>query len=196
MRKNYTSKRSAVTLGTWLQIKAEIDGKFETFGEELDSWFWVLKHSVASFVVTGVSGGYFVSFCRVLDEGEASTLLRNVCNYIYEMVWRHTPQEWNDAWELWFCWMWQWGGFAVFWDVTPCSLLEIYWRFERVCGLHHQDKRYFPGDVGITSLRKSVNLYHTTHCIFQEDVFRHNSNLSLLRNISLLCPVMLALHTQ
>jgi len=37
MRKNYTSKRSAVTLGTWLQIKAEIDGKFETFGEELDS---------------------------------------------------------------------------------------------------------------------------------------------------------------
>jgi hypothetical protein len=28
---------------------------------------------------------------------------------------------------------------AVFWDVAPCSLVEIYQRFRGACCLHHQD---------------------------------------------------------
>jgi hypothetical protein len=34
VRKNYTSKTSAVALGTWLQIMAKIVEKIEVFSEE------------------------------------------------------------------------------------------------------------------------------------------------------------------
>jgi hypothetical protein len=29
----------------------------------------------------------------------------------------------------------------VFWSVTPNSLVEVYWRFEGIYYLHHQDRR-------------------------------------------------------
>jgi hypothetical protein len=28
---------------------------------------------------------------------------------------------------------------AVFWDVVPCSLVEVHWRFRSACCFHHQD---------------------------------------------------------
>jgi hypothetical protein len=35
---------------------------------------------------------------------------------------------------------------AVFWVVAPCSLVEVYQRFRRICCLHHQDE--CPDDEG------------------------------------------------
>jgi hypothetical protein len=55
VRENYTSKTSAVALGTWLQMIAEIGEKFEILSEELDSSFWGLKHCVVAWLATDVS---------------------------------------------------------------------------------------------------------------------------------------------
>lgn len=60
-------------------------------------------------------------------------------------------------------------GFAVFWDVTPCGLLETYVS-KGTCGLLHQDKK----DISLMmeALRPSeasVNLYQITQCHVQED---------------------------
>jgi len=138
-------------------MKTEIDEKFEIFDEKLDSWYWGLKHYVASLLGTGVSGGYFTSFFKVLNEGEASSSLRNFCNYLRNDTTSY-PTRWNRCVGIEVL-LDVAVGFAVFWDVTPYSLLEIYWHFEGMFRLHHKDKRYCPDDVGITTLRKPLNLW-------------------------------------
>jgi hypothetical protein len=50
---------------------------------------------------------------------------------------------------------------AVFWDVAPCSLVEIDRRFRGAFCLHHQ--AYDPDDAGTP-----VNTYQTTRCNIPE----------------------------
>jgi hypothetical protein len=38
---------------------------------------------------------------------------------------------------------------TVFWDVAPCSLVEVYRRFRGTCCLHHQGDHLIDGDVSI-----------------------------------------------
>jgi hypothetical protein len=49
---------------------------------------------------------------------------------------------------------------AVFWVVTPCSLVEVYQRFRGPCCLHHQ---------GDSSFETLVNFYQTTWRYNPED---------------------------
>jgi hypothetical protein len=65
---------------------------------------------------------------------------------------------------------------AVFWDIAPCSLVEVYRRFRGAFCLHHQ------GDESLITLmmeaastcETSVNFYQTTRRINPEDSHLHN----------------------
>jgi hypothetical protein len=53
---------------------------------------------------------------------------------------------------------------AVFWVVTPCSLVEVYQRFRNPCCLRHQ------GDEKAARTSETlVNFYQTTRCCNPED---------------------------
>jgi hypothetical protein len=45
---------------------------------------------------------------------------------------------------------------AVFWDVAPCSLVEVYQPFTGPCCLHHQgdEDRYIPEDSHLRTQRR------------------------------------------
>jgi hypothetical protein len=45
---------------------------------------------------------------------------------------------------------------TVFWDVEPCSLVQVYRRFRGACCLHHQ------GDEAASTPEMAVNFYRTT----------------------------------
>ena len=75
-------------------------------------------------LATGVSEESFVSSFRLLNEDEASKLLRNFCNYLRNgMTSYHARRKRCVGIEVLLDVA---VGFDVFWDVTPCSLLEIY----------------------------------------------------------------------
>jgi hypothetical protein len=76
---------------------------------------------------------------------------------------------------------------AVFWDVAPCSPVEVYRRFRGGCCLHHQDD-----DGGVIDLmmeaasisETSVNFYETTRRNTPEDSHLHTrrrENLNYLQ---------------
>jgi hypothetical protein len=69
---------------------------------------------------------------------------------------------------------------AVFWDVAPCGLVEVYQRFRGTCCLHHQgrlkifENRLFtrisgPKMVGVTDWRK---LHDEVHRLYSSDNIR------------------------
>jgi hypothetical protein len=63
---------------------------------------------------------------------------------------------------------------TVFWDVAPCSLVEVYRRFRCAHCLHHQ------GDETTRTSKMSVNFYQTARHNIPEDVHlhtRHRQNL-------------------
>jgi hypothetical protein len=63
-------------------MMAEIDVNFEIWSEKLDSYFLGLKHCVVSLLVTGVSEESVSSNSRVVNEDEASSLLRSYLHHI------------------------------------------------------------------------------------------------------------------
>jgi hypothetical protein len=49
------------------------------------------------------------------------------------------------------------------WDITPCSLVEVYRRFRSACCIHHQDICVLIGLMkAVTKAETSVNFYETT----------------------------------
>jgi hypothetical protein len=50
---------------------------------------------------------------------------------------------------------------TVFWEVAPCSLVEIYWRFKGAYCLHHQGGESVMMEAASTS-ETSINFYRTT----------------------------------
>jgi hypothetical protein len=48
---------------------------------------------------------------------------------------------------------------TVFWDVAPCSLVEVYRRFRGACFLHHQGDELTEAE---STSETSVNFYQTT----------------------------------
>jgi hypothetical protein len=41
---------------------------------------------------------------------------------------------------------------AIFWDVTPCSLVDVYWRFGGICYLHNQFRARKPSRNEVSKL--------------------------------------------
>jgi hypothetical protein len=65
---------------------------------------------------------------------------------------------------------------AVFWVVAPCSLIEIYQRFRRICCLNHQV------DGAACTSETSVNFYQTTRCYNPEDSHLHTRRRENLKS--------------
>jgi hypothetical protein len=59
---------------------------------------------------------------------------------------------------------------AVFWDVAPCSLVEVYQRLRGVCCLHHQGDEMMEA---ISTSETLVNFYQTTRRYIPEDSHLH-----------------------
>ena len=82
------------------------------------------QHYVVSLLSTDVSEESFASIFRVLNESEASRLLRNFFNPLRnDMTSFPTRRKRCMGIEVLLDVAM---GFVVFWDVTPCSLLDIY----------------------------------------------------------------------
>jgi hypothetical protein len=65
---------------------------------------------------------------------------------------------------------------TVFWDIAPCSLVEIYQRFGGAYFLHHQS------DHAVSTSETSMNIYQTTRRNIREDSYlriRRRENLKL-----------------
>jgi hypothetical protein len=60
---------------------------------------------------------------------------------------------------------------TVFWDVAPCSLVEVYRYFRGACCLHHQGALIM--EAAIKS-EKSVNFYQTAWRNIPEDSHLHD----------------------
>jgi hypothetical protein len=54
---------------------------------------------------------------------------------------------------------------AVFWDVAPCSLVDIDWRFREASCLHHQCKQ---GDNGGSKLFWNVGQYPPDYTVLHQ----------------------------
>jgi hypothetical protein len=70
---------------------------------------------------------------------------------------------------------------TVFWDVTPCSLVNTYQRFDKACCLYLQGKRFvYLANGGRRLLKTLINIYHTGRCHTPEDTVTAviTSNLS------------------
>jgi hypothetical protein len=65
---------------------------------------------------------------------------------------------------------------TVFWDVAPCSRIDIDWRFGWAYCLHHHGFFNFLMRKVVRSSGKSVNIYHTTGCYIPEDNNLHKFN--------------------
>jgi hypothetical protein len=57
---------------------------------------------------------------------------------------------------------------AVFWDVAPCSLVEVYRRFRDACCLHYQSEIALMMEAAST-FETSVNFYQKTRRNILED---------------------------
>jgi hypothetical protein len=74
---------------------------------------------------------------------------------------------------------------AVFWDVAPCSLVQVYRRFRGVYYLHHQGDKtsLFTHRLmveAVSTSETSVNFYYTTLRNIPEDGLLHHFYLSML----------------
>jgi hypothetical protein len=59
---------------------------------------------------------------------------------------------------------------TVFWDVTPCSLVQVYRRFRGICCLHHQGVLLIALMMEAAGTSEtSVNFYQTTRRNIPED---------------------------
>jgi glycyl-tRNA synthetase alpha subunit len=58
---------------------------------------------------------------------------------------------------------------TTFWDVTPCSLVEVYRSFIGACCLHHQALMM----EAVSTSETSVNFYQTTRGNIPEDSHLH-----------------------
>jgi hypothetical protein len=67
---------------------------------------------------------------------------------------------------------------TVFWDVAPCTLVEIYWCFRGACCLHLIALMM---EVASTS-DTSVNFYQTTRCNISEDSHLHTCRCEKLKS--------------
>jgi hypothetical protein len=59
---------------------------------------------------------------------------------------------------------------TVFWDVAPCSLVEVYRRFRNACYLHHQDDPDDWGSKYLWNVAEFLPDYTVQH---PEDSYKH-----------------------
>jgi hypothetical protein len=72
---------------------------------------------------------------------------------------------------------------AVFWDVTPCSLIEIYRHFKGTCCLYHHSRRVHTEDAGRTFVRnicKPLPDYITSHSRTPQSMYEYLIHVRLL----------------
>jgi hypothetical protein len=72
---------------------------------------------------------------------------------------------------------------TVFWDVVPCSLVEVYRRFRGSCRVHHQGELQYRGQ---TTIFEVYLRFRNVSCLHNEDVLTlgamfHWLRLSLLQ---------------
>jgi hypothetical protein len=70
---------------------------------------------------------------------------------------------------------------AVFWDVAPCSLVEVYRRFRGAYCLHLQVVITLMMEAAST-FETSINFYQTTRCNIPEDGNLHARSLENLKS--------------
>jgi hypothetical protein len=68
---------------------------------------------------------------------------------------------------------------AVFWEVAPCSLVQIYRRFRGTYCLHHQG----PDDEALNTFEMSVLFYQTTRPNFPEESYLNSRRRENLKSI-------------
>jgi hypothetical protein len=65
---------------------------------------------------------------------------------------------------------------TVFWDVAPCSLVEIDRRFTGAYCLHYE------GDEAVSTSETLINFYETTRCNIPEDSHHHTRSRENLKS--------------
>jgi hypothetical protein len=75
---------------------------------------------------------------------------------------------------------------AVFWVVSPCSLVEVYQRFRGPCCLHHQGDEFALMMEAARTSETLVNFYQTARCCNPEDSNLHTHRRENLRSANIL----------